>query len=82
MVKPIVDALKTVIPPELVDDVEANLKSTVSQQFEKMNLVTREQIEVQSKILQRARERLEKLESQVHELEKVLNAETTPRKGD
>ncbi len=52
------------------DDVESNVRSLLQSALGKMNLVTREEFDVQSAVLQRTREKLEQLEKQVTELQK------------
>lgn len=49
------------------DDVESNVRSLLQSTLSKMNLVTREEFDVQSAVLQRTREKLEQLEKQVTE---------------
>ncbi len=51
------------------DDVESNVRSLLQSALGKMNLVTREEFDVQSAVLQRTREKLEQLEKQVTELQ-------------
>ena len=50
------------------DDIEANIKRLLQSTLSKMNLVTREEFDVQSAVLQRTREKLEQLEKQVEKL--------------
>ena len=50
------------------DDIEANIKSLLQSTLSKMNLVTREEFDVQSAVLQRTRDKLEQLEKQVEKL--------------
>ncbi len=66
-------AVQSVLPPELATDVKNNIEAVVKSNFEKMNLVTTEQMEIQEKILIRTRERISELESRVKELEDLLN---------
>ena len=54
-------------------DLEKNLRSLLSQQLEKMALVTREELDIQNDVLSRSREKLDKLELQVNKLEQQLN---------
>jgi len=49
----------------LQDDIENNIHSLLQSSLNKMNLVTREEFDVQSAVLQRTREKLEQLEKQV-----------------
>jgi BMFP domain-containing protein YqiC len=50
-------------------DIEKNIKSLMSQGFAKMDLVTREEFDVQMQVLARTRDKLEALEARVAELE-------------
>ena len=51
-------------------DLEKNLRATLSGFFSRLDLVTREEFDVQAKVLARTRERLEQLEARVSELER------------
>jgi len=50
-------------------DVEKNLRALMTSFFGKLDLVTREEFDVQARLLARAREQLGALESKVAELE-------------
>ena len=49
-------------------DIEDNIRSLLQTSLKKMNLVTREEFDVQSAVLQRTREKLELLEKEVAQL--------------
>jgi BMFP domain-containing protein YqiC len=49
-------------------DIESNVRSLLQSTLTKMNLVTREEFDVQSAVLQRTREKLEELEKVVSQL--------------
>ena len=51
-------------------DLQKNLKALLTQQFARLELVTREEFDTQSKVLARARAKLEELEKRLAELEK------------
>lgn len=51
-------------------DIEKNVRSMMTQGFAKLDLVTREEFDVQSQVLARTRARLEELEARVAELER------------
>lgn len=53
-------------------DLENNLRAATQAVFSKLDLVTREEFDVQSKVLARSRAKIEQLEKQVAELEKRL----------
>jgi len=53
-------------------DVEKNLRATLTGAFDRMGLVTREEFDVQSEVLARTRSKLETLVSRIAELEAKL----------
>ena len=53
----------------LQDDLKQNVRSAVEAGLSHLNLVTREEFDVQAKVLARTRAKLEALEKQVAELE-------------
>ena len=60
------------LPPglqTLQDDLQRNLRSGMESALGKLNLVTREEFEVQQAVLLRTREKLKALEARVAELE-------------
>jgi BMFP domain-containing protein YqiC len=50
-------------------DIEKNVKAMMSQGFSKLDLVTREEFDIQMAVLEKTRARLDALESRVAELE-------------
>lgn len=63
-------------------DIEKNVRSMMAQDFSKLDLVTREEFDVQSQVLARTRARLEELEARVLELERRAAGGTdTPAAG-
>ena len=60
------DALRSVR-----DDLETNFRSVLKTGIGKLDLVTREEFEVQEAVLARTREKLDALEAQLAELEKT-----------
>ncbi len=67
--------ISALVPPgmkDIQDDVEKNVRGVVQSAFARMELVTREEFDVQSEVLSRTRAKLDLLEKQVAELEKTL----------
>lgn len=54
-------------------DIEKNVKAMMAQGFSKLDLVTRDEFEVQAQVLAKTRTKLEVLEAQVAALEVLLN---------
>jgi BMFP domain-containing protein YqiC len=60
------------LPPSLLnfkEELQKDFKSVLQNSFNKLDLVTREEFDVQSKVLARTREKLEALEKRLAELE-------------
>jgi len=60
--------LADAVPPgirEIQQDMEKNLRSILQVTLSKLDLVTREEFDVQSRLLARTREKLDKLESMI-----------------
>jgi len=65
--------LHKVIENSPAKDIEKNVKAMLSSGFAKLDLVTREEFDVQAQVLIKTRARLEALEARVAELEAQLN---------
>ncbi len=53
------------------EDIEKNLKSTLQAIFSKMDLVSREEFDIQAELLSRTRALLEELEKKISDLEQT-----------
>lgn len=73
------------VPPglrQLQTDVEKNFRAGLQSVFARMDLVTREEFDVQRAVLERTRARLEALERQVATLEQQLTDPDRPVDND
>ena len=74
----IADRIANAIPPglnDLKDDMEKNVHALLQSALSKLDLVSREEFEVQKAVLAKTRLRLEELEKRVEELEnKILQS--------
>ncbi|MBM5571565.1 MULTISPECIES: accessory factor UbiK family protein [Deefgea] len=61
-------------------DVEKNIRAMMGSAFNKMDLVTREEFEIQQEVLARTRETLTQMEARVAELERRLQT-NNPQDG-
>jgi ubiquinone biosynthesis accessory factor UbiK len=59
-------------------DIERNVKAMMTQGFSKLDLVTREEFDIQAQVLAKTRARLELLETRLAELEAKIAAEKAP----
>ena len=54
------------------EDIQKNLRALMSGWFSRLDLVTREEFDVQQAVLQRTREKLSAMETRVAQLEQLL----------
>ncbi|HEY9201251.1 MAG TPA: accessory factor UbiK family protein [Gammaproteobacteria bacterium] len=67
----LVDKLSTVVPDSVKavkSDLDSNIKAVLESSLRQMNLVSREEFDVQSALLQRSQQKLQQLEQQLDEL--------------
>ncbi len=76
--KKIAESLSEVFPADLAQDMKKNVRAMVQASLEKMDLVTREELVIQEKVLARTREQLDELQQRVSELEKALQEVADP----
>lgn len=57
---------------QIRQDLEVNFRAILQSAFSQMNLVSREEFEVQAALLKRTREKLSALEEQIRQLEQKL----------
>lgn len=61
---------------QLQADVKRNIRATLEAALARMDLVSREEFDVQTAVLLRSREKIEALEKKVAELEQTVSSET------
>jgi ubiquinone biosynthesis accessory factor UbiK len=62
----------------LQEDINRNLRASLESGLARLDLVTREEFDVQSAVLARSREKLASLERRIAELEHLLATKRTP----
>ncbi len=70
------DKMSQIIPPEMKnmhEQMRQQFKQLLQAQLAKMELVTREEFDIQTRVLQKTRQKLTELEQQVAELEQKLD---------
>jgi ubiquinone biosynthesis accessory factor UbiK len=77
--KDLTERLGNALPEHLQtvkQDWEKNAQSILSAAFNKLEIVTREEFDAQTKVLARTRQKITALETQVAELEKIIQQQT------
>ena len=77
--KDVLDSLQEKMPEGITSglqglqtDIEQNIRAAIEANLKKLNLVTREEFDIQQQVLLRTREKLEALEKKVTELENSI----------
>jgi len=61
------------VPAGMKDEMEQSIRAILHKTFDKLDLVTREDFEIQSAVLQKTRIKLEIMEKKLSELEEKLD---------
>ena len=61
--------IREIVKDSPLPDIEKNIDALLKGMFTKMELVTREEFDVQTEVLQRTRQKLEELEKKLSEIE-------------
>ena len=64
--------IRNLIKDSPINDIENNINALLKSTFTKMDLITREEFDVQTGVLKKTREKLEKLEEQLSKIEKSI----------
>jgi len=78
--KDLTERLGNALPEHLQtvkQDWEKNAQSILSAALNKLEIVTREEFDAQTKVLARTRQKITALETQVAELEKIIRQQTS-----
>ncbi len=68
----ILASLRSLLPPDPRHEIEKNLRAGLQGVLDRLDLVTREELDVQEAVLQRTRARLQELEKRLVDLEEKL----------
>ena len=63
--------IREIVKDSPLPDIEKNIDALLKGMFTKMELVTREEFDVQTEVLKRTRQKLEELEKKLSEIEAV-----------
>ena len=74
------DRLRAVLAGSPAADLEKNLRALLASFFSRLDLVTREEFDVQREVLARTRAKLQELEAKLAELEAMRKEEVGRRK--
>lgn len=81
LIDEITKTIQNALPQELIaatSDIQLTLKAVVQEQFQEWQLITRDEFDLQQHVLARTREKVEKLEKIISDLESSLADKTHP----
>ena len=64
--------IKDIISDSPINDIEENINALLKGMFTKMDLITREEFDVQTGVLKKTRKKLERIEKKLAEIEKGI----------
>ena len=71
-IQEISDKIREVIKNSPIEDMESNINALLKSIFTKMNLINREEFDIQTEVLRKTRLKLEAIEAKLRELETKL----------
>lgn len=74
--KKFTESLTDLLPGDLAEDMKKNIKAVVQSTLEKMDLVTRDELAVQEKVLSRTRSEIDELKQKIIDMEKKLEKDS------
>lgn len=80
LIRQVFDLIKDAIPPGLEGaghELKQSVRATITDALANMDVVTREEFEIQQKVLARTRQKLEALEKRAEVIEGILTRENT-----
>lgn len=70
----IMDTAKAALPGSLTDDVRNNVRAAIQEVISELDVVSREELDTQKAVLAKTREKVDKMEAIIEELEEKLAA--------
>ena len=64
--------IKNIVADSPISDIEENINALLKGMFTKMDLITREEFDVQTGVLKKTREKLEDIEKKLSKIEKSI----------
>ncbi len=72
IIQEISQKIKNIVADSPISDIEENINALLKGMFTKMDLITREEFDVQTGVLKKTREKLEAIEKKLSKIEKGI----------
>lgn len=73
LIQRIMDTAKAALPESLSDDVRNNVRAAIEEVISELDVVTREELDVQTAVLEKTRAKVDQMEKAIAELEQSLD---------
>ncbi len=73
IIERIMQTAKAAVPESLSNDVKQNVRAAIQDVISDLDVVTREELDVQKEVLKKTRAKVDEMESIIADLEKRLN---------
>ena len=68
----VMSSLQSALPENLTDDIKSNVSAVVAKTVKELDLVSREELDIQMQVLAKTRQQLNLLEEKITKLEKRI----------
>ncbi len=68
---PLTKSILSMLPEGLSNEIKSDINAAVQSQFERMNLVSRDEFDIQQKVLLKTRAKLDELEKTLQQLQET-----------
>lgn len=73
LIQRIMDTAKAALPESLSEDVRNNVRAAIEEVISELDVVTREELDVQTAVLEKTRAKVDQMEKVIAELEQSLD---------
>ena len=76
LIERIMQTARAALPESLSNDVRENIRAAIQDVISDLDIVTREELEIQKEVLNKTRAKVDEMEAIIAELEKHLNIDS------
>ena len=76
IIERIMQTARAALPESLSNDVRENIRAAIQDVISDLDIVTREELEIQKEVLNKTRAKVDEMEAIIAELEKQLNIDS------
>jgi len=74
MIEKVISTVQAAMPENLADDMKSNIQAVLQSSLSELDVVSREELDIQTAVLEKTRAKLEEIERKLVILEEKLNS--------